>query len=116
MMLHALKFKTTMDKFILGENPMRPDDPGLFIIHLLQPVAIFECLEGHVDKRDIFKHYSFQNTDGVIEEWTLSVHHFFTTDFLKEPAEQAAPLMDKAWRWFRSYLEYEDKLIDEDEG
>lgn len=93
-----------MDKFIIGDNPMRPDDPGLYIIHLLQPVAIFECYKGHVQEGNIFKHYSFQNADGALEEWTLSVHHFFTTDFLMAPEEQAVPLMDKAWRWFRAYL------------
>jgi hypothetical protein len=35
-----------------------------------------------------------------------------TTDFISEPAEQAKPLMDKAWRWLRSYFNWEDKNID----
>lgn len=106
-----------MNKFILGENPMRPDDPGLYVIHLLQPIAIFECLEGHVAARDIFRHYTFRNADGILEEWTLSVHHLFTTDFLTEPADRAGPLLDKAWRWFRAYLENQDENLNlEDYG
>lgn len=108
-----MKKLNNMDKFILGENPMRPDDPGLYVIHLLQPVAIFECIEGHEIIPDkIIGHYQFRNTDGVIEQWTLSVHHLFSTDFLQEPADQAKPLMDKAWRWFRAYMQWEDENID----
>lgn len=92
---------------------MRPDDTGLFVVHLLNPVAIFACHEGHVDvPGKIAGHYQFQNAEGAIEEWTLSVHHFFTTDFLKEPEEQARPLMNKAWRWYRAYLEWDDKQQD----
>lgn len=105
-----------MDKFILGENPMRQSDsPDLFIIHLLNPVSIFRAHEGHVEVKDkIYQHYQFRNSDGIIEEWTLSVHHFYTTDFLTEPEQQVKPLMDKAWRWYRSYLEWEDDNIDMD--
>lgn len=102
-----------MNKFIIGKNPIRPDDSGLFVIHLLDPKAIFECHEGHIDLLDlIMGHFQFRNNDGKLEEWTLSVHHFFTTDFLKGPDEQARPLMEKAWRWFRAYLEWEDKQND----
>jgi hypothetical protein len=104
-----------MDKFILGENPMR-EKHDLFIIHLLNPIAIFQAHEGTVDvKNKIHHHYQFKNTDGIIEEWTLSVHHLFTTDFISEPSEQAKPLMDKAWRWYRSYLDWEDNNINTDE-
>lgn len=102
-----------MDKFILGENPMRPDDHGVYIIHLLNPVAIIAATDSFtLFKRNtdtIFKNYQYRNSDGVIEEWTLIVHHFMTTDFLTEPNEQAVPLLDKAWRWYRSYMEWEDK-------
>jgi hypothetical protein len=104
-----------MDKFLIAENPMRPDDSGLWIIHLLNPQAHIECLEGHIQTDKIHKNYSFINSDGVIEEWTLSAHFFFTTDFISDPEQQVAPLLDRAWRWFRSYLEFEDKNIDTNE-
>lgn len=101
-----------MDKFILGENPMRNDN-DVFIIHLLNPIAIFQAHVGTVEvKNKIYQHYQFKNADGIIEEWTLSTHHFFTTNFISEPHEQVKPLMDKAWRWYRSYMQWEDNNID----
>lgn len=103
-----------MDKFILGENPMRSES-GLWVIHLLNPQAHIQCLEGHVQTDKIHKHYSFTNADEVLEEWTLSARFFFTTDFISEPETQVIPLLDRAWRWFRSYLEFEDNNIDTDE-
>lgn len=103
-----------MDKFLLGENPMRPAQSGLWVIHLLNPKAIIRCTSGHVQIDTIYRHYQFENADGVIEEWTLSAYHFFTTDFVSEPEKQVMPLLDRAWRWFRSYLEWEDENSDID--
>lgn len=104
-----------MDKFLLAENPMRPDDTGLWVIHLLDPKAIIRCTHGHVQIDSICRHYQFMNIDNKIEEWTLSAYHLFTTDFLSEPEVQAGKLLDKAWRWFRAYLKFEDQNFDEDE-
>lgn len=92
------------------------EEKDIFIVHLLNPIAIFQAYEGYAEiKGKIYGHYQFRNIEGVIEEWTLSTHHFFTTDFIKEPADQVKPLMDKAWRWFRSYLDWEDNNIDTDD-
>jgi hypothetical protein len=103
-----------MNKFLLAENPMRPEDTGLYIIHLLDPVAIIECFEGHtgtgeVEPGNIYKHFQFKNSDGIIEEWTLQVIHLFTTDFLEEPQNRAIKLLERAWRWYRAYMEWEDE-------
>lgn len=102
-----------MDKFLLAENPMkRGDQSPLFIVHLLQPVAIIQAHEGHVDAPGkIFEHFQFRNIDGVVEEWTLSVWHFFTTDFISDPEDQAKPLLKRAWRWYRAYMEWEDSNL-----
>lgn len=101
-----------MDKFILGENPMRKSE-DIYIVHLLNPIAIFQAHQGTIEvKEKIFHHYQFRNSDRIVEEWTLSTHHFFSTDFIKEPSEQVKPLMDRAWRWYRSYMEWEDNNID----
>ena len=104
-----------MDKFLLAENPLRPEQSGMWIIHMLDPKAIIRCTEGHTEADLIFKHYAFKNSDEVVEEWTLSAYHFFTTDFLTEPEAQAGKLLDRAWRWFRAYLQEEDDNTDIDE-
>lgn len=91
---------------------MRPES-GLWVVHLLEPKAIIQCSEGHIKVNNPFRHYQFKNSDGATEQWTLSAYHFFTTDFLTEPEQQVVPLLDRAWRWFRSYLQFEDKNIDD---
>ena len=102
-----------MDKFLLAESPFHPERSGAFIIHLKNPIAIIRCSEGHIEIDSIYEHFQFKNSDGLIEEWTLSAFHFFTTDFISEPETQAKPLLSRAWRWYRSYLEWEDKNIDD---
>lgn len=104
-----------MHKFILGENPMRPETSGLWVIHLRKPISIIRCTRGHVEIDSVFQHYQYRNSAGKTEEWTLSAYHFFTTDPISEPEKQVATLLNKAWRWFRAYLESEDKNIDTDE-
>lgn len=101
-----------MDKFLLAENPMHPEQSGCWIIHLLNPKAIIQCVEGHVQPEYPFAHFQFKNSDGVIEEWTLAAYHFFTTDFITEPEQQVNPLLNRAWRWYRAYLEWEDKNLE----
>lgn len=104
-----------MDRFLLAENPMRPES-GIWVIHLLEPKAIIQCVEGHKRVGALYRHYQYTNSDGIIEQWTLSAYHFFTTDFISEPEQQVIPLLDRAWRWFRSYMEFEDKQINDEEN
>ena len=89
---------------------MRPDDDATYIIHLLDPVAIIIAAHTYRLKKigdtAVAKKYTYGG-----EEIELIIHHLFTTDFLEEPEDQALPLLDKAWRWYRSYLEWEDKNI-----
>lgn len=86
---------------------MRPEHSGWWIIHMLDPKAIIECIPEHTRPKDdrIFKCYEFDHIDGATEEWTLIIYHFFTTDPLEKPQDRVPQLLDRAWRWFRSYLE-----------
>lgn len=104
-----------MDKFLLAENPLRPEQSGIWIVHMLDPIAIIKCTEFKIDTGEaINRHYQFRNADGIIEEWTLSV--YFTTDFLEKPEDRVPKLLDKAWRWLRAYFEQEDKNIDDEQS
>jgi len=103
-----------MDKFLLAENPMR-EDSGLWVIHLLEPMAIIRCIEGHERVGALYRHYQYRNGDGVIEEWTLSIHHLFTQEILAKQNEVWETMLDRAWRWYRAYMEFEDKNIDTNE-
>lgn len=97
-----------MNRFLLAENPIHPEQSGVWVIHLFNPKAIIQCIYGHVITSQPHAHFTFINSNGDLEEWTLSAHHFFTNDFLTEPEAQVQPLIKKAWRWYRAYLDWED--------
>lgn len=96
-----------MHKFLLAENPMVPDDTGVFLIHALPPFALIRAQAGQLQPNGtVFGQYAFRNIDGVIEDWTLYIH------YIEANAPDAAKLLDKAWRWYRAYMEWEDKQKD----
>lgn len=106
-----------MDRFILAENPMHPAQSGCFIIQMIDPITIIGCIEGHevIPGRRCL-HESFRNSDGITEEWTLYIHHLFTTNMNAADdnlsLQIAEAVMKRAWRWYRAYLEWEDEQID----
>lgn len=112
-----------MFKFLLCENPMKPG--RVFIIHTPEPACLIEaiCLndiEGnpeYVGKLDeIFDLFSYKNTDGVIERWELLIVKYFDVS----PNENESTTVEyrhvikRAWKWYLSYLQWEDKNIDQD--
>lgn len=100
-----------MDKFLLAENPMRSEQSDLWIIHMLNPITIICCTPGEVERGRVFKHYMFTNTLQAQEFWTFSIY------FSNGPGDietRAFKLLDRAWRWYRSYMEWEDKNITDD--
>ena len=104
-----------MSKFLLAENPIHPDQSGVWVIHTQNPKAMIQCFQGIVKTEAPHQHFAFLNSDRIVENWTLSAFHLFTTDFLTEPELQAEVLLKKAWRWYRAYMEWEDAQINEHE-
>lgn len=100
----------TMDRFLLADNPRT--NRGLSIVHMMDPVAIIIVDEGHVNTGKKQKHFEYD-----YELYTLSMHHFFTTNMAglddKIGNEMTDKLLSKAWHWFKSYLQWEDEQIDE---
>ena len=104
-----------MDKFLLAENPQRSEQSGLWIIHMLDPITIICCTQGQEEVGEIFKHFAFANIDGVQEYWTLSIYFSNGNGDLET---KAFKLLDRAWRWYRSYMEWEDAnngVVDSDD-
>lgn len=90
-----------MDKFLLAHNPLR-EKTGQWVIHMLDPVVIIRCSPGHVETKDaVSKHYQFSDARLTVQQWTLSIYHSDGTTNL----ERQNAILDRAWRWFRSYLE-----------
>jgi hypothetical protein len=100
-----------MDKHLLAENPMRAREGGLAIIRTVQPVSIYEVIEGHIEhlsKHQHFKLYTFKNSDGIFEDYTLRLHHYFSTDIDMTDESEIFKFMDDAWCWFMAYMKWED--------
>lgn len=91
-----------MDKFLLASNPMR-EGSGEWIIQMITPVATIRCFPGHgqIIDPDREKHYQYMQENDKPAQWTLSVH------FIEDPKADCVHILDRAWRWFRSYLQHQ---------
>jgi hypothetical protein len=98
-----------MDKHLLADNPMRALEGGLAIIRTVQPVSIYEVIEGWKELNSIHKNYTYHNSDGIEEYYTLRAHHYFTTDIDTTDEAEVYKFMDDAWYWFIAYLKWEDE-------
>jgi hypothetical protein len=103
-----------MDRFLIAENPMN-NEPKQFVIHTIKPKCIIEAAEPNTDPVSSgypHKVFEFVNSDGVPETWALIIRDAYDSS----TNEELGKLLDRAWRWFRSYMEWEDANIDEQEG
>jgi len=111
-----------MDRFILAENPIKnPNSDNYnqqYIVHTIAPECIIEVLCLNDVEQVAGSHLPWQkfehiNPDGVAEVYQLVVSKAFGMHGQK----QLFDLLPRAWRWYRTYLEWEDKNIDiQEEG
>lgn len=112
-------------EFLLCENPMRSGSrseggAGLFILKTSEPLCIIECVAldeedpvGGLD--DVFDFFEFKNADGLIEKHQLFLIRPKSASLTDQEALFFRKIIQKAWRWYRSYLEFEDENLDENE-
>lgn len=105
-----------MDRFLLAENPMNKDG-RIYIIHTVDPKCIIEVIDffkqGKPDDATNLpsKNFFYINHDGISESWLLVIR-----DQCNKGSDKGyGALLDRAWRWYRSYLDWEDDNIDEKE-
>jgi len=69
-----------MHRFLLAENPQAPETGGLWIIHLPEPICIIEAVTNgekiHAKKAIYTNEFKYINSDGIIENWQLRIHHY----------------------------------------
>lgn len=109
--------KNNMDRFIWSENPMHPDDSGCFIVHTIHPEMIIRVDHETFAVGDgkMFLTANYENSNGDIETVTLTIAQFLpknihVTDQLRMDVDHT---LQRAWRWYASYLKWEDDNIDE---
>lgn len=94
---------------------MRPHDGGLCIVRTTPPIGLFEVIEDHLEfdpEWFLAKHYTYEK-----EKFTLKLHYYGgyrenKTPSPEEAYKMASKDMDKAWNWFKAYMEWEDKQLD----
>lgn len=86
------------------------DNGNLAIVRTIQPVSIFEIVEGYQELKGIYKHYTYLNSDGVQEYYTLRAHHYFSTDIDTPDHNEVFKFMDDAWHWYTAYMQWEDEI------
>lgn len=105
-----------MDRFLLAEKPMHPEKSGCFILHTIEPEMLIEVHHEAFGAGDnkLFFTGNYENK-GVIETITFTVCQLFpkkrkVTEELKIKISHA---FERAWRWYVSYLKWEDESFDE---
>jgi len=106
-----------MHRFLLAENPMKTD--RVFILHTVSPRCLIEVIcindqDAKGDLDDVFDFYDYTNPDDVIERHQLLIKQFYDIhpDENKEMTPKYRHVLDRAWRWYRAYLEFEDDNIE----
>lgn len=107
-----------MDRFLFAENPLNEGEiQKQYVIHTVKPKCIIEAVDV-AEQPDVvssgYPHqvYSYENTDAIEETWALVIRDVYDGSTVAEQGK----LLDRAWRWFRSYLQFQDSAVDEQEG
>lgn len=85
------------------------DSDDLYIVHALPPFTLIQAFPeaGKANvATELQQGFAFRNIDGIVEDHTLVIV------FSEAPPGDAYKLLSKAWRWYRAYMEWEDKQFD----
>jgi hypothetical protein len=112
-----------ISEFLLCENPMKAGSrseggAGLFVLKTTSPICLIECRSMDEDKphmalTDIFDFYEFVNADGIFERHQLILVFPKSAEVKESDIHNFRKILDKSWRWYRSYIDFEDGGIDE---
>lgn len=114
-----------MDRFLLAENVNLGVNRPLYILQSIKhkmlieivPYEFQEDLDYKLD--DVFDFYEYINSDGLLEKYMFIVRDFYdlhTDDEIDLNIEKIRKDLDKAWKWYKSYLIKSDKEIDSERG
>lgn len=96
-----------MDRFLLASNDMSGND-NVALIHTIEPISIIQVHNGHINTGKTYQYYGIHES----ETYTLTIHHMFTTELhakQEDKDKQVNKLLDRAWHWYKSYMEWEDE-------
>ncbi|SDE79516.1 hypothetical protein [Riemerella columbipharyngis] len=111
--MEIIDFKTP--EFILAEIPIKDgsfNDKRLWV-YCPSALSLMEFVCGNDFEAvpiNFFTKKEYINTDGVAEEWGIA----FTQNNCEATEVDEQALVERAWKFFKSYLEWEDRHIDEE--
>ncbi len=85
-----------------------------YILHTIAPKCIIEiCLPDDDPISSGYPHqvFTYFNPDETKETYALVVRDVYD----QSDMDAVGKLLNRAWKWYRAYLEWEDDNIDEDE-
>lgn len=102
-----------LNRFLLAEDPRSSLEGGTAIIHTIEPYSIIGVIHELVEHTQPYRHFIYNEEESV----TLYVHHMFTTNMAAADEVESDKMIDKllnrAWHWYKSYLEWEDQNLNE---
>lgn len=113
-----------MDRFLLAENVNKGSNTPLYILQTIKHKMLIELIpfdskeELSYNIDDVFDFYRYINPDRVIENFMLIVRDFYDLDEneIDDNIQDIRNHLNKAWKWYKSYLIKEDAVIDERNG
>lgn len=109
-----------MDRFLLCENPLMDSNRPIYILQtikhrmLIQVIPYEEESDLSYNLDDVFDLFSFVNSDGLKENYMFKVVTFYdlSENEIDEYMSEIRLHITKAWKWYKSYMIWQDKQID----
>lgn len=111
-----------MDRFMLVENVNREEDTRpIYILQTSKPAMLIHIIpfdnldDVNYKFDDVFDLFRYVNPDGLIENYMLKMvrnYDFRTEQAIDLNIQKIRKDINKAWRWYLSYLQAQDAEID----
>lgn len=109
-----------MDRFLLCENPMKDENRPIYILQnikhrmLIQVIPYGDLEHTGYTLEDVFDLFTYDNPAGFTENYMLKVVEFYDLDIteIDEVMPEIRLHITKAWKWYKSYIIWQDKEID----
>lgn len=113
-----------MDRFLLCENPNKGYDRPLFVLQTIKHKMLIEVVpfeskeELNYNLDDVFDFYKYVNPNRITENYMFIIRDFFDLEEseIDSNIKEIRNHLNKAWKWYKSYLYKEDGIIDKEHG
>lgn len=113
-----------MDRFLLCENPMKDENRPIYILQTIEHRMLIEVIpynqpeDVSYDLNDVFDFFTYNNPAGFEENYMFKVVVFYDLkdDEIDNSISEIRLHISKAWKWYKSYIIWQDNEIDFESG